>query len=101
MTTTFSVKDPAERIYYGIDFLSVLSTGETISSATPSIRGLVMDDAGSAAMLSGPAIIDGTTVKQMVIGGMAGNAYRLGITVVTSAGQTFIEAGDIAVIERD
>jgi hypothetical protein len=101
MTTTFTAKDPAESIFYGIDFSALLGTGETISSATPAIRGLVMDDAGSAAMLSGPAVIDGAMVKQLVIGGIAGNSYRLGITVVTTAGQVFVEAGDIAVIERD
>jgi hypothetical protein len=101
MTTTFSPKDPAEVIFYGIDFSSMLADAETISSATPSIRALLKDDAGTAAMLSGSASIVGKVVTQKEQGGLAGNTYRHGIAVVTSAGQTFVEAGDIAVAERD
>jgi len=101
MTTIFSQKDPAEAIFYGIDFTALLGAGETISSATPAIRAMVITDSEAAAMLSGSAIIDGGTVKQKIVGGINGNTYRLGFSVVTSAGQTFVEAGDIAVVERD
>ena len=99
--TTFSPKDPAEAIFYGISFAALLNTGETVSSSTVSLRALVREDPATAAMLSGAAILDGSTVKQKIIGGLAGNTYRLGISIVTSAGQTFVESADIAIEERD
>jgi hypothetical protein len=101
MTTTFTPKDPAEAIYYGVDFASLLAVGETISSATVSNRALVLTDAGSAAMLSGSPVIAGSVVTQKIIAGLAGNTYRIGFSVVTSVGQTFVEAGDLVVAERD
>ena len=101
MTTTFSPKDPTESIFYGIDFAALLGVGETISSATPSLRAITLADAGTAAMLSGAAVIVGSIVKQKIIAGQAGNVYRFGISILTNAGQTFVEAGDIAISERD
>ncbi len=101
MTTTFSPKGPSEAIYYGIDFADLLADAETISSATTGIRALRAEHANVNAMLSGTAVISGSIVKQKVTGGNAGNEYRLGITIVTNAGQTFVESGDIEVVERD
>ena len=101
MTATFSPKDPTEAIYYGIDCAALLGTGETVSSTTPSIRALTFADASEASMLSGAAVIDGSVVKQKIIAGLAGNTYRLGFAVVTSLGQTFVEAADIKVLEVD
>lgn len=101
MTATFAPKDPAEAVFYGIDFSALLADGETISSATPLLRALTKDDAGTAAMLSGSAVITGAVVTQKIINGLAGNTYRFGISITTSTGQIFIDAGDIAVAERD
>jgi hypothetical protein len=98
---TLSPKDPAEAIYYGIDFAANLGTGETISSATASIRVTSGTDASAAAMLSGAAVIDGSIVKQKLINGVAGCTYQFGLTVVTSAGQTLVEGAPLRVIERD
>lgn len=102
MTTTFAPKDPAEAIYYGIDCDALLGIGETLSSCTASIRLASGSDPGPyAAMLSGAVAIAGSIVKQKVQGGQAGNTYRLGFSIVTSAGQTFVEAADILVREAD
>lgn len=101
MTTTFSPKDPAEAIFYGIDFAALLAAGETISSASVTIRVTKGTDATPSAMLSGSAVIDGTTVKHKLTGGVAGAVYQVGISIITSAGQTFVEAAPLQVIERD
>lgn len=101
MTTTFTAKDPGEAIYYGIDFAALLGVGETISSATASMRVTRGTDATPAAMLSGAAIIDGANVKQLIVGGTAGNVYQFGISIITNAGQTFVEAAPLQIIERD
>jgi len=101
MTTTFSPKDPAEAIFYGIDFAALLATGETISSATVALRVTKGTDLAPAAMLSGSAVIDGSAVKQKLTGGVAGAVYQLGISIVTSNGQTFVEAAPLQIIERD
>lgn len=94
-------KDPAEAIYYGLDFARLLGDGETLSSATASIRVTSGTDAGAASMLSGSPIISGTIVKQLIINGVAGCTYRVGVLVVTSAGQTFVEAASLRVRDVD
>ena len=58
-------------------------------------------DASPAAMLSGSAVIDGSTVKHKIVGGVAGAVYQIGISIITSAGQTFVESAPLQVIERD
>jgi len=52
-------------------------------------------------MLSGSAVIDGTTVKHKIVDGVAGAVYQLGISILTSTGQTFVEAAPLQVLERD
>lgn len=101
MTTTFSPKDPSEAIFYGVDFAALLDTVETISSATISIRVTKGTDATPTAMLSGGAVIDGTAVRQKIIGGVVGAVYQLGFSILTNTGQTFVEASPLQIIERD
>lgn len=98
MTTTFTPKDPAEAIFYGIDFSALLEAAETVSSATVSIRATVMEDSNATALLSGNAVIEANIIKQKIVGGLPGNTYRLAVSVVTNLGQTFVEAQDIAII---
>lgn len=94
---SFSAKVPAEDEYFGFDFTQRLATGETISSASFAIAIAVGADAGVGSMLSGSAVIDVAIVKQLVVDGVAGVTYRLTATVVTSAGQTLVESGDLPV----
>ena len=101
MSTTFSHKDPSEVIFYGIDFSALLNTAETISSATASMRVLQGTDATPSAMLSGSPSISGGIVKHKIIGGVVGAVYLFGLSVITNAGQTFVESGPIKVLERD
>lgn len=97
----YTPKDPGEDIYYGHDFANLLAAGETISSASATMRVITGTDLTPSAMLSGTPVVSGTTVKHKVIDGVAGNTYMFAVTVVTSAGQTFIEAAPIRVMERD
>lgn len=97
----FSPKDPAEVIAYGFDFAKLLAVGETLSTATASMRCTAGVDVAPAAMISGQAVISGTSVKQTLIGGVAGCTYLFGIQVTTSAGQTFVESATLKVEERD
>lgn len=95
----FTDKDPSEVVRLGYDFANLLDTTETISSATVSIR--TSAGVATSAMLSGSEDIDGTVVRQLITGGVAGTSYRVGFMIVTSTGQTFIEGADLRVSERD
>lgn len=95
----FTDKDPSEIVRLGIDFANLLDTGETISTATVTVRTAQGVDA--AAMKSGAADISGTVVRQLITGGTAGMSYKVGFTITTSAGQTLIEGADLRVSERD
>ena len=97
----FEHKDPSEAIFYGIDFSNLLGTGETISSATASMRVTQGTDASASSMLSGAPSISAGIVKQKIVSGVAGAVYLLGLSIVTSAGQTFVESGALKVLERD
>jgi hypothetical protein len=95
----FTDKDPSEVVRLGVDFANLLDTGETINSATVGIR--TVAGVSTAAMLSGAAEIDGSVVRQLVTGGVAGTHYKLSFIAVTSTGQTLIEGADLRVSERD
>lgn len=73
---------------YPVNFLSRLATSETISSATVTASVYTGSDTDPAAILSGSPSISGTTVTQLVTGGVIGTIYRLLYQAVTSAGQT-------------
>jgi len=101
MTTAFSAKDPDEEIYYGIDFAPLLDIGETVSSATTSIRVISGTDAAPSGMLSGAPIIAGSIVNQLIVGGIAGSNYKVGISITTSIGQVFTESAELSIAEKD
>jgi hypothetical protein len=101
MPTTLTPKDPEETIFYGTDFSPLVATSETISSASVSIRTISGTDDAPEAMLVDSPVIDGATVAHKITGGVAGCAYLLAFSVVTSRGQTFIESAPLKVIERN
>ena len=84
MTTKFKYSD--EQVYLGFDYVNRLD-GETILTAIFMIVGpaITNDD---VSMLTGTAVIDGTKVRNMVVGGTAGNSYSLSSLITTSAGRT-------------
>jgi hypothetical protein len=95
----FTDKDPTEAVRLGIDFSKLLATGETISTATVGIR--TAGGVSTNAMLSGGAAISSPIVRQMIVGGVPGTAYKLSFVATTSTGQTFIEGANLLVTERD
>lgn len=94
----FSDKKVGERISVGIDFVRLLKGGEIIASATASLSVLDGTDPTPAALLDGAAAIDGTTVWQVLQGGVADTYYTIEFTVVTTAPHTYIERASIKVI---
>jgi len=95
----FTDKDPSEVVRLGVDFSNLLDTGETISTATVSIRNAA--GVAQAAMLSGSPTNSSGIVRQLITGGTAGMAYKISFTITTSTGQTLIEGADLRVTERD
>lgn len=85
-------------IYNQFNFLSALSAGETISSASVLAGVYSGVDPNPSAIFSGVATISGSVVSQKLTGGVIGVVYELICGAVTSAGQTLQLAGYLAVI---
>lgn len=97
---SFTEKDPGETVRLGVDFETLLATGETISSAAVSIRTL-RGDSDPSAMLSGSPAIDGTAITELVSGGTDGDTYLLAFEATTDAGQIIIESAKLVVRNID
>lgn len=89
----FSVKAPAERDYFGVDWSDELDSGESIASAEVAVVTVrrTPRDAAPQSMVSGAAAASGAVVSQLLIGGVAGVDYETRWTIVTSAGRTLEE----------
>ena len=96
----FTDKDPDETIRLGVDFANLLADGETISTATVSIRTAYGVDTGTD-MLSASETIDGSVIRQLITGGTSGMSYRISFGITTSTGQVLVEGADLRVSERD
>jgi hypothetical protein len=95
----FSSKTTTEQIRLGFNFARLLAYGETISAATFSVALVDGVDANPSAMLSGSAIVDySPIIRQLVIGGTAGNTYQLQASITTSLGQVFVTAAELEVV---
>jgi len=97
MAESFSYKFTTENKPLSFDFSQVLTTGETLSTASCSV--IVIDgvDANPSNILSGGASIIGSKIYQQVQYGTAGVTYRLVATVTTSDGNTLVALGDLPV----
>lgn len=71
-----------------VDYSKQLGAGETIISATWSVRVLSGVDAAPGNMLQGGSTTNGPKVSQMLTGGVAGVYYSPLCTALTSLGQT-------------
>jgi hypothetical protein len=92
MTIEFDPKDPAEIVPLAMDFANLtaapLSPVVTITrhsgpKGSPDLSG----------MLAGSPQIDGTEVRQLIQGGVAGTVYRVTFQVDSGDGSRFREAG--------
>ena len=88
--TDFSAKRVGETEYFAVDFVNQVTIGATIVSATWTNTVKTGVDATPNAMISGPAIINGTQVTTKITAGIAGNVYLPICTAVTSDGETLI-----------
>ena len=80
-------KDPNEIIYVSFDFSYV-----TTSISNPTVIATVENGKGDStpsAIISGVPTMSGTTVQQLITGGVAGTNYRLTCTV-TSGVEKFV-----------
>lgn len=98
LQTSFPPKFVGSSLFADFDFASVLDVGETVSSAVVTSTVYSGTDASPSSMISGSASASGTTVTQLITGGVEGVMYYLTCTITTSNGQTLIMTGFLAVI---
>lgn len=83
------VKQPAEVLDYDIDFSEFLTEGDTIASTgdppTPIGGSVVCSPAGL--IIGSTFVIQGTTIKQWLSGGVDGQKYKVTITMTSNAGR--------------
>jgi hypothetical protein len=99
MADAFTYKLTTDSELFGFDFSQVLSTGETLSTATCSVIVMNGTDPSPSAILAGSAVITGSKANQRVSGGVSEVTYRLLMTVTTSLGNTFTAVGDLPIYD--
>lgn len=85
----FAPKRAAEIEVFTINFVNKLLPGETILSAVWSIAVVAGTDANPSTMLQGGAAISGSTVSQIIKGGVPGVRYAP-ICTAQTATQTLV-----------
>lgn len=99
MSTSISEqKLQTETLSVGVDFLSRLSLGETLSTCAAAANVFVGSDPTPSTILSGMPSISGTTVTQKVTGGVAGVIYKIAYSVRTSLNNILVDEIKIAII---
>lgn len=101
MRQFFSPKRTGESITLCFDFVKLLGSAETISSAVWTIEVVDGDDPASSGMLSGGTAIGGTKVSQRIQNGVDGVVYRMVCAASTSSGQVIHGTGLIKVDDGD
>lgn len=82
---------------YTFDFTSLLASGETISTQVCTAAVYSGTDASPSAIISGSASASGAVVSQKITAGTEGVIYKVTCTITTSAGQTLVLVGYLAV----
>ena len=80
------------------DYTSDLAIGETLSSATTVAKVYSGADASPSAIVSGSTSTSGALATQTITAGVLGVLYELVCTAVSSAGQTLVKPGFLAVV---
>lgn len=88
-------KYPGETVTVTFDF-SDLATACANPVVTIAVESGVVDDS-AASMISGSAQISGTNILQRVVGGIAGNTYKLMCQIDDADGERWIVAADLEV----
>jgi hypothetical protein len=84
----FTPKRVGESEVLTVDYVDDLAPGETILSASWSMRVKAGSDPAASSMIQGTVTVTGTKVSQMVTAGVAGVLYEPLCTALTSLGQT-------------
>ena len=79
------------------DFSSLLASGETISTQVVAATVYSGTDASPSSIVSGSATSSGAVVSQVITAGTVGVIYELTCTITTSASQTLLLVGLMAV----
>ena len=93
----FEPKTPGEQIKLVFNFAS--DSSSSVSSASVSCAVFSGTDASPSSMVSGAAAVSGSTVTQLIVGGVAGVVYYLACTATMSDGQILQRYGFLAVVE--
>ena len=80
------------------EFLGELAMGETISTSTVTAAVYSGTDASPSSLISGSASASGTRVSQELTGGVEGVIYKLTCRITTSASNTLVKIGFLAVV---
>ena len=80
------------------DFASRLAVGETISTQSVACTVYSGTDASPSSMILGSASASGSIVSQKITAGTVGVVYSLACTITTSASQTLVMTGFMAVV---
>ena len=97
MSGTFSYKLTTENELFTFDFSAILTSTETISTATCTVQVKDGTDPSPNAIKVGSPAISGPKVIQRITGGLTGVIYRLEMTVTTSLTNVYTLVGDVAV----
>ena len=83
-------KRSSETLLVPFNFLSALTVGTTISSASVTATVYSGTDASPSAIISGSATISGAIITQKIVAGTAGVTYLLAAAATTSDGQVLV-----------
>ena len=97
MSGTFSYKLTTENELFTFDFSPILTTVETISTASCTVQVKDGVDTSPSDIKVGSPSISGALVVQRVTGGLSGVVYRLEMTVTTSLSNVYTLVGDLPV----
>lgn len=97
MSGTFSYKLTTENELFTFDYSPILTSTETINSASCTVQVKDGTDANPNNIKVGSPAISGTKVVQRISGGLSGVTYRLEMTVNTSLTNVYTLVGDLAV----
>lgn len=93
-------KTPSETRTQVFEFLSLLGTGETVSSATVTVTVWSGVDANPSALKSGATTCSGTRVTQTFTGGLEGVIYLITVLGTTSLSQVVSLQSLLAVVKN-
>ena len=98
MSTAFSYKITTENEQFTFDFSPIMSSSETISSATCTIEVKEGTDPSPNSIKVGSPAISGQQVAQRITGGLDGVIYRVEMTATTSLTNVYTIVADLPVL---